>query len=384
VKRVATSATVTSAAKSLSHAFPVTSVTVSKSVNSALVGAGSSLKFTATANGSEPRTYQWFKNNIPITAAQSATFTIGSTSLTDNGTYKVQVTNSVTNTPLNSNEVQVDVTQSISNIVITKSYTEVAALPNTPVTFSVANQGTGPFQYQWRKNGVNIDGETSTSLNLVTGLEPNTTQPDIYDVLITSALLPQGVASSGIELLISIPVTTVTATRTPSASSLITGTSGITFTAVANGSDVSYQWRKDSTDIPGATNATYVINAATPARSGNYSVRVSNFATPAGVTSAIVPLNIMDPVQSATILLNDPPSTSVTGGTSMNFSASAVGGASFTYQWRKNGENISGATDAVLQTNADIGAGDYHYDVVVYNPVTPSGVISDPIIISVQ
>lgn len=384
VKRTVNSTTVTSAAKSLSHAFPVTTVTASKSVNSALVGAGSNLKFTATANGSEPRTYQWFKNNIPITAAQSATFTIGSTSLTDNGAYKVQVTNSVTDTPVNSNEVQVEVTQGITNIVITKSYTEVAALPNTPVTFSVANQGTGPFEYQWRKNGVNIEGETSTSLNLVTGAEANTTNPDIYDVLITSALLPQGVASSGVELLISIPVTSVTASRNPAASSLITGTNGITFTAVANGSDVSYQWRKDGTDIQGATSATYVINAATPARSGNYSVRVSNFATPAGVTSAIVPLNVMDPVQSATIILNDPASTTVSGGASLNFSAAAAGGASFTYQWRKNGENISGATDAVLQTTADIGVGDYLYDVVIFNPVTPAGVTSDPITITVQ
>lgn len=384
VKREVNSDTVTSAAKSLSHAFPVTTVTVSKSINSALVGAGNNLKFTATANGTEPRTYQWFKNNIPIPAAQAATFTIGSTSLADIGTYKVQVTNSVTSTPVDSNEVQVDVTQAITNIVITKSYTEVAALPNTPVTFSVANQGTGPFEYQWRKNGVNIDGETSTSLNLVTGAEANTANPDSYDVVITSTLVPQGVASSAIELLVSIPVTTVTASRTPSASSLITGTSSITFTAVADGSDVSYQWRKDNTDIPGETNATFIINGATPARSGLYSVRVSNFATPAGVTSASVPLNVMDPVHTATALLTDPVNTSVAGGTILNFSASAEGGASFTYQWRLNGEIIPGATDATVQITAEAGAGDYNYDVVVYNPVTPAGVISDPVIITVQ
>jgi cyclophilin family peptidyl-prolyl cis-trans isomerase len=384
VKSDITPGGVTSSAKSLAHAVPVTTVTATQSINSSSIAAGSLIKFTATANGSTPLIYQWLRNNIPITAAQSATYTINSTAVADSGTYKVQVTNAVTSTPATSNELAVLVTQNISNIQIAKSYTGVAALPNTSVSFTVSNQGTGPFNYQWRKNGVNLDGETFNTLTVVTGAEVNISNPDSYDVLITSALVPLGAASPPVELLIAIPVSNIIASRTPTNSSLATGTDGITFSVSATGSNLSYQWRKDNTDILDATSSTYVINDATPTQSGLYSVKVSNIVTPAGIMSANVPLNVMDPVQTATAELTAPISTTVSPGAILNFTGSADGGSSFTYQWRKDGVAIPEATDATLNTTADTTAGNYIYDVVVSNPVTSVGIVSNQITITVR
>lgn len=62
------------------------------------------------------------------------------------------------------------------------------------------------------------------------------------------------------------------------------------FTVVATGGPV-YQWRKDGTDIPGATAATYVIAAVTLADTGLYDVVVSNScgeATSAGASLAVL------------------------------------------------------------------------------------------------
>jgi hypothetical protein len=68
----------------------------------------------------------------------------------------------------------------------------------------------------------------------------------------------------------------------------------------------------------------------------------------------------------------------------LNFTGSADGGSSFTYQWRKDGVAIPEATDATLNTTADTTAGNYIYDVVVSNPVTSVGIVSNQITITVR
>ena len=63
--------------------------------------AGGSVTFTATTNGTPPFTYQWFKNGVAIGGATRSSFTIGTLSVSDAGSYSVSVTNaagSVTST----------------------------------------------------------------------------------------------------------------------------------------------------------------------------------------------------------------------------------------------------------------------------------------------
>lgn len=51
---------------------------------------------------------------------------------------------------------------------ITQQPTGVSVIEGTPVSFFVAASGTNPITYQWRKNGVNISGATSQTLNFLT------------------------------------------------------------------------------------------------------------------------------------------------------------------------------------------------------------------------
>jgi len=63
------------------------------------------------------------------------------------------------------------------------------------------------------------------------------------------------------------------------------------FTVSAVGSTpLSYQWQKNTSNIPGATSATYTINSAVPADAGNYRVVVSNVA--GNVTSNVAVLTV--------------------------------------------------------------------------------------------
>ncbi|AWI08340.1 immunoglobulin domain-containing protein [Ereboglobus luteus] len=50
----------------------------------------------------------------------------------------------------------------------------------------------------------------------------------------------------------------------------------VTFGVVATGSNLTYQWHKDDTDIPGATSASYTITNAQQSHAGSYRVTVSN------------------------------------------------------------------------------------------------------------
>ncbi|MDB6120323.1 MAG: hypothetical protein JWO08_4104, partial [Verrucomicrobiaceae bacterium] len=114
----------------------------------------------------------------------------------------------------------------------------------------------------------------------------------------------------------------------------------VTFTVAATGTlPLSYQWRKDTMDIPGATSASYTIAHALESDQGGYSVVVTN---PAGTaTSNTVQLSVNDPVT-----LSGPQSQSASVGTTVTLSVGAGGTAPFTYQWWKNGVAIAGATSS--------------------------------------
>ena len=53
----------------------------------------------------------------------------------------------------------------------------------------------------------------------------------------------------------------------------------ITLSVVATGDAITYQWQKDSVNIPGATHATFAIEDALPGDSGKYTCVVSNVCT---------------------------------------------------------------------------------------------------------
>ena len=97
---------------------------------------------------------------------------------------------------------------------------------------------------------------------------------------------------------------------------------------------------------------------------GTYSVVVSNSA--GSVTSANATLTV-SPAAVGPAITTQPASQSVTAGSGVTFSVTATGTAPLSYQWRKGGSNISGATSATYSmTNvqaADAGT----YSVVVSN-----------------
>ena len=134
---------------------------------------------------------------------------------------------------------------------------------------------------------------------------------------------------------------------TPANSTVRVGTNAnVTFTVTAAGTSVlTYQWRRNGVDLPGATTNPLTILNVQAAHAGTYTVLVSDVAD-----SALSPPAILNVLTSPTILSLTPVSVSVKAGTNaatatnVTFTVSAAGAGPLSYQWRKDGVNIPGAT----------------------------------------
>ncbi|MBN2505053.1 MAG: lamin tail domain-containing protein, partial [Verrucomicrobia bacterium] len=139
-----------------------------------------SATFTVSVEGEGPFTYVWRKNGVNVPDATNATLTLPSVQLADAGAYAVAVINAsgaiaVANATLTVLPVPVIVTHPLS----------VLANAGATVTFTVTATGTGPLTCQWRRNGQDISGATSSSYTVVNA------QWDVndgyYSVVVTDA-----------------------------------------------------------------------------------------------------------------------------------------------------------------------------------------------------
>jgi hypothetical protein len=124
-----------------------------------------------------------------------------------------------------------------------------------------------------------------------------------------------------------------------------------TFTVTATGTaPLTYQWSKNGTPISGATSTSYTTPATALADSGStFTVAVSNSVGNVKSNAATLTVNAVIVAPSIT---SQPANQTVTAGQTATFSIVASGTAPLSYQWQKNGVNISSATAASYTTPA--------------------------------
>ena len=301
--------------------------------------------------------YQWKKDGLniygPTSSSSSSIFTIRSVASTDAGSYTVVVTNSAGSVASNAAVLTINTAPSIATQPSSSS-----GISGSAASFSVAASGTEPLSYQWRKDGAAISGATSSTYSISS---TSTSDAGSYTVVVTNSA--GSATSNAATLTVTAAATAPSITTQPSAAT-VTASSAASFSVLASGTPApTYQWKKDGTSISGATASTYTISSTLASDAGSYSVVVTNSVGSVTSSAAVLTVN------TAPSITTQPSASSVTVGGAASFSVVATGTAPLSYQWRRDGTSISGATSSIyiIASTKTTDAGSY--TVVVTNSI---------------
>lgn len=132
----------------------------------------------------------------------------------------------------------------------------------------------------------------------------------------------------------------------------------VTFSVVATGSPLTYQWRFNGFNIPNATNSSYTLASVSPTNAGSYKVMVGGvtLSSPAVLTVNTTPIITTDLVGE----MVDPGSTLI-------LNTLGTGGRPLTYKWYQNGSQISSGSSSSLTLNNMQAANTGSYQLVLAN-----------------
>jgi hypothetical protein len=239
--------------------------------------------------------------------------------------------------------------------VITSQPLSQTVIAFQPATFVITASGTGPLRYQWRQNGLSLVGQTNATLTLA-NVQPQ--DYGAYDVIVLNAA---GTAiSSNATLSILVPPTI---TSQPRSQTILAGETA-TFTVVAVGTGpLTYQWRRNESEIPGATGTSLIFANAASADSGEIRVRVTDSIGFRDSTVAILtvlerPVITQQPTPAYQDVLQGGRLTIMTG---------ATGTPPLSYRWRRNNVTIINQTNAILRITNASSANAGTYLVIVTN-----------------
>lgn len=329
------------------------------------VGSNNTFSVTATGTGI---TYQWQLSVTGcggpwsnIVGANSPTYTITNiTAGQNNNAYQCIITG-VCSPSATSNCALLTVVTSVN---VTTQPNNQTVCEGSSASFTVAGSGTGII-YQWQ---VSTDGGATwnniAGATLATYTIPAATiamSGNRYRCQLSNATCTTpGISNAAILTVNSLPAVSTQ----PQSVSLCIGGSN-TFSLVASGTAITYQWQL-STDggatwnnIAGATTFSYSVSVVTASMNGyRYRCIVSGTCTPPA-TSAVALLTVNTPVA----ITAHPASVNVCATGTVSFSVTATG-TSPGYQWQEstnggsswtniaNGGVYSGATSSTLTLTA--------------------------------
>lgn len=321
--------------------------------------AGASTSFSVTAVGTA-LTYQWQKGGVNLSngghysGVTTTTLTVSTVDSGDLAAYRCVVAGTCGSETSSAATITLKTTTAIVTQPVASS---VCSGSNT--SFSVAAVGES-LTYRWQKNGVNITdggrywGSTTNTLYIII---TNATDVADYRCVVT------GTCGSSVNSdSVGLTLKTATAITTQPQPQDVVELGTAVFSVTATGESLTYQWQRNNINISdgvkysGCTTSELTIVNAAYSDVANYRCVVTG--TCGFVASTAAALTIGE----VTTITQQPTSKIVNEGKTTIFYVVATGD-NLTYQWQKDGEDLSdgghysGSTTSTL-TVSDIGIDD--------------------------
>ena len=252
-----------------------------------VAGTGNNTSVGVTAAGTESLFYQWRKDGQDLTdgprisGAQSKLLTITGVETNDAGGYQVVITNAH---GAATSEVAVLSVVILPSFVLSPS-NQTWTVGSSAMLTSLAT-GTEPLTYQWYRGATQLADDarlSGTAGNILSVSNVLTSDAGSYAVVASNAA---GFSTSAVAVVTVITPPSITAQ--PRGYSVPVGMPVQLSGAASGTAPLSYQWRLNGTDLPGATSNVLNFAALTPADFGNYQLVVTNLGGAA--TSAVAQL----------------------------------------------------------------------------------------------
>lgn len=224
----------------------------------------STATFGVVAGGSG-LTYQWQSNGVPIAGATAPYYSLANVKRTNTGALFRVVVSGTGGSPVTSAAASLTVVPAGPTIV-----TQPAGitLPPAPASLWVVPGGSTPFSYQWSIGPTAagpftpITGATASNLVFATASPAN---GGWYQVVVTGPVVSApgvfvaGAGASVASIPVEVKISPVIVTE-PRNNLTVPDLGSATFSVVATGTGLAYQWyRNDTGAIAGATAASYTI-----------------------------------------------------------------------------------------------------------------------------
>jgi len=314
-----------------------------------LVTVGHAASLSVAVSGAGPLYYQWLLNGTNIPNAKDNTLSITNAQIVHAGNYIAIISNTLETVISEPAPLTV-----VTPPVITLQPVSQTNIVGSTISFRAQAESKGPVTYGWFFQTNSLGGETNQDLTLA-NLAPS--HAGDYAVVIgnsagavTSAVAKLNVV--GLPEITQQPQNQVGAVGSTVAFSMETAKSIV---------PISYQWRLNGTNIPGANGPKWEIKNVQPSHGGNYTVAANNMA---GTT---VSVGALLTVTMPPIITTHPKSQTGVVDRAISLGVAANSAGPLTYQWFFGTSALTNATGNTLaiakaQTN-DAGP----YFVVVSN-----------------
>ena len=321
---------------------------------------GETATLTTALDGTAPISVQWYKNAVAVSGATATTLTVTAVVEADAGVYTLVATNAFGTAT----------TQPVAILVLKRPQSITFA----PATTTVV-AGSGVVLNATASSGLAVtytlvSGAATLTGNVVTGSGGNVVvragqAGNASFAAATPVEATFNFVSGGLSPFITSPPLDQT----------VTAGGSVTFRGIAIGTPApTYQWLKDGVLLPGATSATLTLASTTLADAGRYTLTATNVAGTSTTSATLT-------VRAAPVITAGPTSQAVFAGDRVTLTVSVTGFPAPTYQWRRNGTAVAGATSATLTLASALATDAGNYTVTASNAL--GTVTSEPAALTV-